>query len=153
MSDENQIFDPPAFVEYECSLGTVIAHDAGSYVIRTPDGRVIGIVANGELSPANVEADIASPGTVPAPVPAEITRAQFVIAARRVLGLTEGGIFALISQLPAGEMQETARDLWENALTFKRGNSMLNALAQLNGNTPEQLDELFRHGAALDLDA
>lgn len=153
MPDEIPSPEPAPFAEYECSLGTVINHDAGSYVIRTPDGRVIGILANGELSAANVETDIASPATPPAPVPDSISRAEFVIAARRVLGITEGTVFALISMLPAGEQQETARDLWENALTFKRGNALLNALAAANGNTPEQLDEVFRVGASLDLDS
>jgi hypothetical protein len=146
MSDEKT-----PFTEYFCSLGTVIAHDAGSYVIRLPDGRVIGILANGELSEANVEADIASPAVPATPVPEVISRAEFVIAARRVLNVTEATIFALISQLPAGEQQETARDLWEHAREFRRDNSMLIALAQLNGNTPEQLDQVFRVGAALEL--
>jgi hypothetical protein len=146
MSDEQ-----PVFEEYSCSLGAVIAHDEGSYVIRVPDGRVIGILANGELSAANVEADIASPAVPVPPVPEVISRAEFVIAARRVLNVTEATIFALISQLPAGEQQETARDLWEHAREFRRDNSMLIALAQLNESTPEQLDEVFRVGAALDL--
>jgi hypothetical protein len=94
---------------------------------------------------------IAAAVNAPAPVPQIITRAEFVIAARRVLGLVEGDVFALISQLPAGETQETARDLWENAREFHRDNSFLAALAQLNGNTPEEIDEVFRVGATLDL--
>jgi hypothetical protein len=88
----------------------------------------------------------------PAPVPDTITRAQFVIAARRVLGLTEGAVYALIARLPEGETQETARDLWECAREFRRSNTMLNTLAALNGNTSEQLDEVFRVGAGLNLD-
>jgi hypothetical protein len=56
---------PPGFPSYACSIGTVIDHRDGGYVIATPDGRTIGIGANGEPSETNVEADIASP---PAPV-------------------------------------------------------------------------------------
>lgn len=56
---------PAPFEPYECSLGTVIGHDANAYRIATPDGRTIGIAANGAPSAANVEADIANP---PAPV-------------------------------------------------------------------------------------
>lgn len=95
---------------------------------------------------------IAAALDAPAQVPQVISRAEFVIACRRVLGLTEGGIHALISQLPAGEQQETARDLWENAREFRRTNSFLAALAALNGNTEADIDEVFRAGAGLDLD-
>lgn len=50
------------FEPYPCSLGTVIAHqaDPAAYIIRRADGSVIGIMANGECSPENVEADIAA---------------------------------------------------------------------------------------------
>lgn len=105
-----------------------------------------------EVPDETLSAAIENPPAVPVPVPTEISRAEFVIAIRRVLGLSEGTVFALISQLPAGEMQETARDLWENAGVFRRNNSFLAALAALNGNTPEQLDEVFRVGDALNLD-
>ena len=44
---------------YACSRGTVLAHESGSYIIATTDGRTIGIpAASGDPSPANVEADI-----------------------------------------------------------------------------------------------
>jgi hypothetical protein len=105
-----------------------------------------------EASDEVLAAAIAAAVNAPAPVPQVISRAEFVIAARRVLGITEGAIHALISQLPAGETQETARDLWENAREFRRDNSFLAALAQLNGNTAAEIDEVFRTGAALDLD-
>lgn len=49
---------PSPFEPYECSLGTVTGHDAGIYLITTPDGRVIGVATNGELSPENIESDI-----------------------------------------------------------------------------------------------
>lgn len=106
-----------------------------------------------EIPDKVLAAAIAASLVDPAPaVPEVISRAEFVISLRRVLGLTEGGIYAIISMLPEGEQRETARDLWENAREFRRDNSFLAALAQLNGNTPAQLDEVFRTGAALDLD-
>lgn len=83
---------------------------------------------------------------------ATLSRAAFIIALRRVLGITEGHVFALISQMPAGEEQETARDLWENAREFRRSNPFLLALAKINGSTEEQIDEVFRTGSALNLD-
>lgn len=148
--------EAPQFQEYEVpGIGTVIRHEGDSYIVRLPDGRVVGYAAPaGTPFKANAAADIAATLANPpaAPVPEVISRAEFVIAARRVLGLTEGGIFAIISLLPAGEQRETARDLWENAREFRRHNSFLVTLAQLNGNTPAELDEVFRAGAALDLD-
>lgn len=58
--------DEEIFTPYPCSLGTIISHDGNSYVIDTPDGRTIGIAANGTPSPEAVEADITNP---PAPQP------------------------------------------------------------------------------------
>jgi hypothetical protein len=149
--------EPTEFQEYEVpGIGTVIdpAGEPG-YRVRLPDGQVTAFPAfSGQPSPENAAADIAAAiaNPPPAPVPLVISRAEFVIAVRRVLSLTEGGIYAIIALLPEGEQRETARDLWENAREFRRDNSFLQALAQLNGNTPEQLDEVFRVGAALDLD-
>jgi len=54
-----EIFQP-----YECSHGTVVAHDHGSYLVLRPSGEVEGFRANGEPSEASVEADLANP---PAP--------------------------------------------------------------------------------------
>lgn len=105
-----------------------------------------------EVSDATLIDAIENPPAAVVPVPDVISRAEFVIALRRVLGLVEGDVFALISQLPSGEQQETARDLWENAREFRRDNSFLAGLAQLNGNTSEEIDEVFRVGSALNLD-
>jgi hypothetical protein len=51
------------FTEYACSLGVVIGHtdNPAGYRISTNDSRVVGILANGEPSPDNVETDIANP--------------------------------------------------------------------------------------------
>lgn len=151
----------PAWPEYSVTvepLGPVTVIDPEGepgYRVRLADGRVTAFPAHsGDPSEANAAADIAHAiaHPPPVPVPPVISRAEFIIAARRVLGITEGNVFALISQLPAGEPQETARDLFEHAREFRRSNSFMTALAQLNGNTSEQLDEVFRVGAALDLD-
>lgn len=48
------------FETYPCSLGIVVGYDQGAYLIQLPDGRIGGILAQGELSEANVEADIAA---------------------------------------------------------------------------------------------
>lgn len=59
MSEPTDIVPP--IVPYACTLGTVLDHRDGGYIIATPDGRVIGVQANGEPSPENVEADIVNP--------------------------------------------------------------------------------------------
>lgn len=105
-----------------------------------------------DVSDETLAAAIENPPPPVVPVPEVISRAEFIIAVRRVLGITEGEVFALISQIPAGEEQETARDLWENAREFRRTNRFLLSLTALNGNTPEEIDEVFRVGGALDLD-
>lgn len=50
------------FTEYACSLGTVTSHQAepAHYIICNHGGETIGIPAAGEMSPDNVEADIAA---------------------------------------------------------------------------------------------
>lgn len=53
-----------AFTPYPCSLGTVIGHEGGTYIITTTDGRTIGIAANGLPSPENIEADIVNPPVI-----------------------------------------------------------------------------------------
>lgn len=159
MSEEPEIEEqePSGFVEYDVEgVGTVIDPEGEpGYRVRLPDGCVTAFAAvSGNPSPENAAADIgyALANPPPPPVPAEISRARFVIAVRRVLGVTEGAIFALISSLPSGEEQETARDLWENAVTFRRANPFLLMLAQAGDFTTEQIDEVFRVGAALVID-
>jgi len=50
-----EVFEP-----YPCSMGLVIGYDQGNYCIQLSDGRVAGVIARGEASPDNVEADIAA---------------------------------------------------------------------------------------------
>jgi hypothetical protein len=144
-----------AFPEYEVEgIGTVIAHEGDSYIVRTPDGRVVGYRAiEGQPSPELAATDIAFAIENPhmPPVPEEISRAEFIIALRKVLKIQEADVFALLSQLPKGETQEDARDLWEHARTFKRHNRFLLLLATNEGITADQLDEVFRVGHSLDL--
>lgn len=62
----------PAFTPYEVAgIGTVIAHDGGSYVVRLADGRVVGYAApGGEPSEATAAADIAAAIANPPAAPA-----------------------------------------------------------------------------------
>ena len=138
---------------YACSRGLVIAHqdEPPAYIVRTPSGQVEGFPANGAPSPEAVEADLANPPAPVLPVPAEVSRARFLIALRRCFGLNEGAIYALISQLPAGDEQEDARDIFENAIEFRRANAFLATLAAAAGKSSADLDNLFRFAAALDL--
>lgn len=62
MSEEIQ---PQAFVPYVVSIGIVEGHENGCYVVRTPEGKVVGIPANGEPSAASFEADLNSPPSEP----------------------------------------------------------------------------------------
>lgn len=71
MSEEPEPIDPRTLPlePVACSLGTwthseVDAH-GNVYLIATPTGATIGIRANGDLSAANIEADIASPAVPP----------------------------------------------------------------------------------------
>lgn len=132
---------PPAFEEYPCSLGTVINHDAGSYIIRSPDGRIIGILANGELSAAAVESDIASPYAPPAPVPLEVSPWQI----RRALNAS--GLRAVVEGAVANAGQD-AKDGWEFASVIRRDNPLLAGMAAALGMTPAQVDDLFRLAAS-----
>jgi hypothetical protein len=149
MSDE-PIEETP-FETYECSLGTVIGHTKDEhgqgYLIQQTDGQTVGVLANGEPSVDAVEGDIANPRALPAPVPTEITRPRFIIGLRKVLGLTEGHVFALISSIADPEEQEDARDWWEHGVFFRRDDHWLLLMAERQGVTPEQLDNVFRNGA------
>jgi hypothetical protein len=144
--------EPTPFQSYDCSLGTVDEHyfDAlgEAYGIVRPDGQKVGILANGVASPENVEADIASPRQLPAPVPQEISRPRFMIGLRKVLGLTEGAVFALISQIEDEDTQEDVRDWFEHGVTFARDDHWLNLMAQAQGVTDAQLDQVFIVGAS-----
>lgn len=105
---------------------------------------------------ASLEAAVADlvsspPPPPPDPVAPVLSRTQFVIAARRVLGLTDDVAMKLIGQLPDAEVRATALDLWENADEFHRDNKVLLGLAKMGGYTADQLDKVFRTGAAPDL--
>jgi hypothetical protein len=88
------------FTPYPCSLGTVTGHEAGHYIIATNDGRTVGILANGEPSPAAVEADLANPPAVP---PAPRRQASDVVLDR----MTDAEVLAL-----TGSAHPAARRAW-----------------------------------------
>jgi hypothetical protein len=139
------------FHPYACTLGTVIGytedeHGSG-YLIQQADGQTVGVLAKGEPSAENVEDDIAEPRALPVPVPSEITRPRFIIGLRKVLGLTEGHVFALISSIADPEEQEDARDWWEHGVFFRRDDHWLLTMAERQSVTAEQLDDVFRTGA------
>lgn len=146
------------FQEYELpGVGTVIdPQGEPGYRVRLPSGEVTAYpAASGEPSPANAAADIAhaiaNPPTLP--VPAEVTRYRLIVALRREWAITEGALYALFTILETKEQRETARDAFENASVFKRAHPLLTAVAQLNGKTAAEMDDLFRAAAAYtDLD-
>ena len=141
--EETPAPEVPAFEEYPCSLGTVVAHEAGSYHIRLPDGRVTGLLANVEPSPENVEADIASPASPVAPVPQEVTRYQM----RRALNAT--GLRSTVEAAVSAADIDT-RDGWESATVVRRDNPLISAMAAGLGLTSEQIDGLFRTAASFE---
>jgi hypothetical protein len=136
------------FTEYDCSLGTVIGHEGPHYLIRTPGGEVTGIRANGEPSPENVEADIASPATEPVSVPVSVTPAQLRIALLDLHDIRDGAIYAVMSTLPQ-DVADRARILWEFAGEVRRDHSLVPQIAEAFDLTDAQVDAIFRYGAAL----
>ena len=119
------------------------------YRVQLADGVTVhGLPARTVATMDNAIADLVSAPPAPlAPVAETLSRAQFKIAARRVLGLTDDVATALIATVQDAEERATALDLWNNADEFHRANGVLGKLAALGGYTPEQLDEIFRTGA------
>jgi|GEM_PF-6307894 len=153
-------FDPPIKVHPDIIHGGMVVTSAEIFSQDDPayvrvaifgDGRVISVPAVGDAANSIRVALVSPPRPVAAPVPDMLSRAQFVIAARRVLGLTDAVARSLIGRLPDAESRLTALDLWDNAGEFHRHNSVLLGLAQLGGYTEAKLDEVFRAGAAPDL--
>ena len=153
MSDTPEPIDPHTLPAepVACSLGTWTHSDVDAggnvYLIATPTGATIAIRGHGDLSAANIEADIANPAPAPVPVPAEVTRPRFVIALRKVLGLEEAHVFAMISAIEDAEEQQDTRDWWEHTGVFRRDDARLNAMAARESVTTEQLDAVFIHAA------
>lgn len=79
---------PAPFPEYEIEgVGTVIAHEDDSYIVRTTDGRLIGIrAANGEPTEKAAAVDIAEAIANPPPLP-EPQADPFTALERRVAEL------------------------------------------------------------------
>lgn len=101
----------PPFETYPCSLGTVIGHAEGSYIISTTDGRVIGIPAATTPSPENVEADIAAPVVPPPAPPRELSK---LTLRRRIRALGKETLFdATLDAVP------NARADWDDAQVLR----------------------------------
>jgi hypothetical protein len=130
----------------------VIALEESEGLTQTIHTLFTGTLAECQYEAARLRLDCSDVLQASSPIPAYLSRARFVIAARKRLGLTEGAIFALISQIPDAEQQEDARDLWENAIEFRRTNPFIIALASMQGLTLEQVDDFFRYAQSLDLD-
>lgn len=148
MSDEPEITEPeaPEF-PYEwmpLAVGNIeiVNWDGHSYVDRT--GRTYW---SGQEPTAEDAADAVTTLRIPPPeVPQEVTRPRFIIALRKVLNITEGTVYAMISGLPA-EQQEDVRDWFDHGVFFDRADPLLNAVATSQGITSEQLDAVFIHAA------
>lgn len=126
--------------------------EATNELVRiTPDTPEVGYPLTDDTTADDIRAHLANPPAPAAPVPAAISRARLIIAARRTLGLTEGAIYATISQIADPEQQETTRDLFECATEFRRHNAFIVTIATQLGLSAEQVDDFFRAAAALDL--
>ncbi|MDP1581508.1 MAG: hypothetical protein Q8M02_14645 [Candidatus Didemnitutus sp.] len=139
--------NPFPFLPFEVGAVTVTDFDGFSYV--DANGRTYW---SGVAEPSEADAFdcVTNPRTPPVPVPELITRPQFFVAARRVLGLSEDDLTALIDLLPAGEHRETARDFLRNSQTFRRAHPALVDLATLKGLTAAQLDDFFRYASSIE---
>lgn len=161
MNEENQEIPAPRIVE----LPKPVLGHTHALVVELSNGTAHVQLGNGQTFRAEVNtaacaddaADTALAESVvglttpmPLPVPELITRPQFFVAARRVLGLSEDDLTALIDLLPAGEHRETARDFLRNSQTFRRAHPALVGLAALKGLTPAQLDDFFRYASSIE---
>lgn len=141
---------PPPFPEYSVEgVGTVIAHEGDSYIVRTADNRVIGFRSqSGTPSEASAAADIAwaIANPAPAPVPDEVP-AWRIKAIAKLAGL-EHAIAAALASLsePARTVASAA---WLEGNVIRRDSATVNQLAAALGITSAQMDQMFRDAAAL----
>lgn len=142
MSEE--IEETPAFEPYECSLGTVTGVEGDTYIITTINGRVVGVHANGEPSPENVEVDIASPAPYPVAVPQEVTRRQLFLALLATNpALTRNAIRASLGD------NEAALIEFDEAITFSREHPLVSSLATSLGLNSDAVDAIFISASSL----
>lgn len=154
MSDEPIIPDEsevPAWTDYTVDVDgatyTVLEPDSPDYHrIRTPAGLVTSCPGDSTqpLTAEALSAHLANPPARVPGVPQEVTRPRFIIALRKVLNITEGTVYAIISGLPA-EQQEDVRDWFDHGVFFDRADPLLNAVAATQDITSEQLDAVFIH--------
>jgi hypothetical protein len=127
----------------------VLAPDAPDYHrVQLPDGQVTSIPGDSAavLTPEALADWLANPPPYVPGVPQELTRPRFMMGLRKALGLTEGAVFAMISGIEDAELQEDVRDWYEHGVFFRRDDALLNSVADAQGITAEQLDEVFRVG-------
>lgn len=148
--DESEV---PVWTDYAVDVDgatyTVLEPDSPDYHrLRTPAGIVTSCPGDSTqpLTTEALAAYLANPPAWVASVPQEVTRPRFIIALRKVLSITEGAVYAIISGLPA-EQQEDVRDWFDHGVFFDRADPLLNAVATSQGITAEQLDAVFIHAA------
>lgn len=84
----------------------------------------------------------ATPAIAPAPHSITMRQARLV--------LLEAGLYDAVNQaVSGGQMGQAAQIEWEYAATVERDNPLFSHLAGALGLTDDQVDDLFRKGAAL----
>lgn len=82
------------------------------------------------------------------PVPQQITRRQFHLAALS-LGITRESIIEAINSIEDEQQRAVALIDYKEAIVFERTWPMLEQMVAAMGLTPEQVDDAFRQGAKL----
>ena len=100
---------------------------------------------------ATLAAHIAAQRALPVPVsvPAEVSRARFLIAVYDLYGITVVAIQAQIEAIEDEATRYKAGVWFANAQTFRRDNAYLLALAAALGRTSADLDAAFIHAGQL----
>jgi hypothetical protein len=126
---------------YLVSIGIVEEHSGGHYIVRTRDGRVVGLPARGEPSPEAFESDLVDPPSPQSQVPAALTPRQL-----RLWLLSVGIPLAAID---AQLTDDAARIEWEYSLEIRREHPLVAHLAAALGLSDAQVDDAFRTAAML----
>ena len=136
------------FQPYEVpTVGEVIAHENGHYILRLADGRVCGYASpsgapSEEIAAEEIADAIANPPPEVVPVPASVTRRQLFLWLNG-LGITRA---ALRTQLAGNE---AALIELEEATEFQRAHPLVTQLGQTLGLSSTQIDDAFRNAATL----
>ena len=141
---------PPAFVPYALEIDgatfTVLEpSQPDAYRVREPSGQVIGLAcadSSTVLDAASLAALLASPQTVAAPIPQEVTRRQLWLKLN-ALGVTRA---AGKTQLAGNEAAVIER---EEAQAYRRENPLVAMLGASLGLNSAQIDGVFIDAAKL----